>query len=667
MSKTKRALALFIFLSIAVIFSYFASAEILISQVSDRYNVGDKFNVSITLIYSSDTTDLLRVTFQCGEKEIEIYRNTHSVEANEEEKIMVSTVLGDFLIGDVRGECVIKVFYAEEEKIGSTFELTNELEVTMHANAITFSPEEEIIIEGSVKKANSFLEEGFVEARLENTNITNFGIVKDGKFSLKLKLPGNIKGSQYQIFTKAYERSPSGEVTNEGVYYVSITVRQVPKSIDIALDTQRITPDSELSYSIMVLDQAGENINTDASLKIFLPDGKIKMQEIVKTGETQKLFFARNETPGTWKMQASTGSLTAERKFEISELKELSFKLENSILTVTNIGNVPYSGFFEVTIGEKNEVKELKNLPVGESKKFNLKAPEGEYSISVKNNDAIKNLGTIFLTGRAISIDDIGGNIFGDFMIVFWIVLIIIALATVIYFIRKVKRKSYTGREPTSSTSIGANMQISPFKKMQMGSTPVASAISTDLIQKGEKKESAIISLYIKNSSALSSANSEALRVIDGALAKAKEKKAKIYIDGDYRVIVIAPQIINEDIYLFAIKVASEIEKAIVNHNRKSALKIQYSFGITLGYLIVESSEGKFKFMSVDNVIVNAKRISSMTANGIFITEDIHRRTISAVKAEKLPDRNLWKVQSVTDRSEHREFIDKFMNRQNKK
>lgn len=655
MNNSKRGLALFIFISITIIFSTLTSAELLISQVSDSYNVGDKFNLSITLIYPNEMTNLLRVVFQCSETEIEIYRNTHTIEANKEEEIMVSTILGNFLIGETRGKCIIKVSYGNEQKSGSTFELTSNLEVTMHANALTFSPSEEIILDGTVKKSNSLLEDGFVEVRLEGTNITNFGTVKEGGFSARLRLPENIRANHYQIFVRAYERASSGEITNEGISFEPINVRQVPKSLDIALDSQAVSPNSELSYSVRVLDQAGENINSDVSFKLILPDGKIKLQEIIKSGEARKIFFAKNDSPGNWKIEASTAGFTASRKIEMGELRELSFKLENSFLEVTNIGNVPYTGFFEITIGGKNEIKELKNLEVGETKKFSLKAPEGEYSVEVKNNDVIHNLGTTFLTGRAISIDDIGGNLFGDFMIIVWIILLIIALAVVIYFVRKVRKKPYFGKEP----AIGVSNSSS--KKISMESMPV---ISSGLIQRGEKRESAIIALHIKNLSALSSANSESLRAIDGALARAKEKKVKIYVDGDYRVIVLAAPIIKEDIYLASIKMAVEIEKAIVNSNRKSALKVQYNLGITLGDLIVESSEGKFKFMSVDNVIVNAKRIASMTNNGVFITEELHRRTAGTVKAEKLPDRNLWKVVSVTDRTEHKEFIDKFMNRQ---
>lgn len=656
MRKTKKSLALFICLSIAVFLSALTSAEILISQTSDSYNVGDKFNISITLIYPNEMTDLLRVTFQCAEKEVEIYRNTHSIESNKEEKIMVSTILGNFLIGDVRGQCIVKVSYSNEQKTGSTFGLTSNLEVTTHANALTFSPDEEIILEGAVKKSNSLLEEGFVEVRLEGANVTNFGTVKEGRFSARLRLPEDTKAGHYQIFVRAYERASSGEITNEGTSYEPINVRQVPKSLDIALDSQTIEPNSELSYSVRVLDQAGENINSDVSFKLILPDGKIKSQEIIKSGEARKIFFAKNDSPGNWKIEAGTAGFTASRKVEIGELRELSFKLENSFLEVTNIGNVPYTGFFEITIGEKNEIKELKALEVGASKKFSLKAPEGEYSITIKNADDIQSLGKTFLTGRAISVDDIGGNILGEFTIVIWIILLIIALAVVIYFVRKVKRKSYLGREPSNP-----GFSLTSLKKTRTENMPVLSASP---IQQGERHESAAVALHIKNLSALSSANSEALRAVDGALAKVKEKKARIYVDGDYRVIILAPPIIQGDLYAESIKMAVEMEKAIVNYNRKSALKVQYNFGITLGDLVIDSAEGKFKFMSMDNIIVNAKRIASMTSSGVFITEELHRKTVGTVKAEKLPDRNLWKVVAVTDRSEHKEFIDKFMNRQ---
>jgi len=654
MGKTKRAGALFIFLLIATIFSALTSAELLISQTPGSYNIGDKFNISVSIIYPNDMANLLRVVFQCGETEIEIYRNTHAIKGGKEEKLTVSTVLGNFLIGETRGQCVVKVYYGSEQKTGSTFYIVSDIDLTMHTNALTFSPKEEIILEGTARKSNSILEEGFIEVRLEGTNITNFGTVKNGVFSIRLKIPQNERAGQYQIFARAYERAPSGEITNEGISYEQINIRQVPKSLNLALDSQSISPNSELSYVVMVLDQAGENIVSDASVKVLSPDGEIRLQEIIKTGETQRLFFAKNDSPGNWKIEASTGEFTTSRKIEVGELRELSFKLESGLLEVINVGNIPYTGFFEIVIGKEKEIKELKNLGVGKSKRFNLKAPEGEYSIEIINNDAVYPLGPTFLTGKVISVDDIEGNLSGDFMMVVWVVFLILGLAVVTYFIRKVRKKPYFGREPIFG--VGG----SPSKKTRMENAPVLSS----QIQQGERHESVAVALHIKNFSTLSSANSEAPRAIDRALAKVKERKAKVYVDGDYRIIILAPTTIKGDLYSESVKIAVEVEKAIVNYNRKSALKIQYNFGITLGDLIIDSADGKFRFASVDNIIVNAKRMASMTSNGVFITEEMHRRTAGIVKAEKLPDRNIWKVLSVTDRSEHKEFIDKFMNRQ---
>ena len=56
----------------------------------------------------------------------------------------------------------------------------------------------------------------------------------------------------------------------------------------------------------------------------------------------------------TWIVSLDVEEAETIRKLFVAELEKVSFSLENEILSVTNVGNVPFTDAVEITIGEVN-------------------------------------------------------------------------------------------------------------------------------------------------------------------------------------------------------------------------------------------------------------------------------------------------------------------------
>ncbi|MFH1290798.1 MAG: hypothetical protein ABIH92_05325 [Nanoarchaeota archaeon] len=628
-----------------------ASAELLFGQTESLYNVGDKFDISIKVSPQTYASNFLSAKLICEGKEIELFRSPLSVEAGGEEEIIISTNLDNFLIGGVKGFCFLKASFGDEVADSQKFEVTNEVGVTLNIEGILFNPRESVNVHGQAKKANGVPLEGFVEVSIPGIDFSYTGQVASGEFNFNFTIPSNAPSGGYTLEVRAYEKDIFGSIINEGTTASTVRIKQIIRELEVALNDQSVTPVEELTYSIIVYDQAKEHAEADVSIVIYRPDGTVLEKKIVRAEETNAVSLESNAAPGYWRIEAKLNELETTKEFLIEEFKDVSFSLENQTLVIENTGNVPYNGPVEITIGGINEVKEL-DLPLGESKKFKLLAPDGEYNIEVGKGSKKQELGTTFLTGKAISVEDIGGDLFGtSFVILLGLITILVIAVVVVYFYKKISRDKAS---PLGKSTISK-------KPGKTGPEIIKSAskeLPGNVIDKGEKQESSIISLKIKNMQELGGANSEAMKSIDSALWRAKEAGAKIYSDGDFRIMIFAPILTQEkDNSVIAIRSARTIERVLHSHNRRASPKINFGLAANLGNLIVESKEGKFRFMSLNNIIATTKRLSEESNAETLISESLRKKTVGRVKAEKLKDKNLWKVEKVIDRAAYSDHI----------
>jgi hypothetical protein len=658
------------------------SAEIIITQPNALYNIGDDFNVTIAISQNQDVNDFLQASLICPGKSIELYKSPISIKAGVQKNIALEATLDKSLIGNSIGECTISAIYLNEEQSSQKFEISNKIEVSSQINNSVLLPGESTTIVGTAKKINGQNLEGFVEASIPEINFSLSGTVSAGKFEFIITLPDNVPSSTYDLKIRAYEKNLN-EITNEGTSSNTIRVKQVIRKIDLAFDSPSIIPGNQIAYAPLLYDQSGIEVKQDVGITIYSPNDTIIGKKLIKSGETNIFETQQNFAPGYWKVEAKLNDLNIVKTFYIEELQKATFELVNQTLVIHNIGNVVYNKPLEVGIGGVKEIKDL-SLEVGETKTFELLAPNGEYDIEINNGEERKVLGKTMLTGNAIGVKDMEEFASNNYPIGMWIILIIILAYFAYKYYKKVRNNNYYGSTPkfTLPLKISPKQENKPIRldlssppdsslaenRPQIPQRPNIALINTksnNIIDNGEKQEVAVIALKIKNFAEVQDSESNAADAIENALSLARKVKAKVYSSQDYKISMFAPSITKHpENFLLAVKVAKEMTDLLNNHNKKFGHKVDFGIAVGKGLMIIESKAGEFKFTSVGNTTIIAKKAAESSNQELLVTEELQRKVMANVKGDKIPGTNLWRVSSIVDRSQHSDFISNFVRRQ---
>ena len=448
-----------------------------------------------------------------------------------------------------------------------------------------------------------------------------------------------------------------------GESYRDIEVQQVIRNIDLTFNFESIVPGNELLFTPFLYDQAGNYGEGDVALRVYMPDKTLFLEKLSKASEVNSIMLGLNYTPGFWEVDASTETLEITKQFFVEELRMLDSRLELGKLIVTNIGNVPYNGFVEIFIGNKSQIKTI-NLTMGESREFKLGAPDGDYDI-LFNDGNLRFLGSTFLTGKAIGIDEEGvGSLFGNFWVWIWALVVAIVFVVIMIFLRKYLRNKSFSKMPNIITPGGKLVSQPLGVSTQKAGVMSASGGSMD---SGVRQEASIVALKIKNLAVLKGTRGmdSPMEVVEDALSHAKTSGAKVYVDEDYRLIIFIPLITKEkENDLRAINTAKYMADLFEKHNKVSAYKIEFGAGIHSGQLAVESKDKNIKFVSMDNTIVIAKRIAESSNGNILLSDNVHRKVLGKIRAEKIAGTNFWQLKKFVDREDYSDFVQKFLNKQ---
>ena len=634
------------------------SAEILIGQTESTYSLGDSLNLQITVIASSDSNGFFTSKLVCeGVDDTEIYKTHLSLQTSQRKDIPLSINFADFLVGNVQGTCYIKSEYAGESAISQKFKISKGITITLDIGGISFDPGSAVKITGKASKDNGDLVEGYAEFTAPQLEISLLAPVSKGSFELNFTIPTNALSGNYDMKVKVYEKDSSGKVTNSGEASATIRAKQLMKSIKTEFSTRSVSPETPIVYTVYIYDQAGEKMAQDVGISIYRPDKTVFIKKLVKSGESNTFSSDSNSTPGYWRIDAGLDSLETSEMFLVEEFMRAAFSLENKTLVVTNIGNVPYKKTIEVRFGEITEIKDIE-LGLAETAKYRLLAPDGVYDISVADGSTSAQFGSTFLTGRAIGIGPADSFSFSNIWL--WIVLILIVVIAIagVFIYRKIRKNKALGN--VASKPIKVSPQPDNLPKGIAKATPAA-----NIIDQGQKQESTVIALSLRNLPFLENNKAkEALEAIDNALWQAKTAGAKIYMEGDYRMIILSPMLTKErDNTLKAILIAQTVERILREHNKRSAQKIEFGIGINSGDLITEKHDNSFKFVSLGNTITAARRLARESTASVLISEDLRRKNINRLKAVKTTE-NGWKVEKIIDRSQHQDYVRTMLDRQ---
>lgn len=164
-------------------------------------------------------------------------------------------------------------------------------------------------------------------------------------------------------------------------------------------------PGEKISVSIFIYSEGNKILNEPVNIIIKNNYAEIFKEEIVNSGEAIKFTLPENALRGHWAITAKYKDIEKTQLFNVMELEKAEIILDNDILIVKNVGNIPYRKSIQIAIGEHEETAFVP-LGVGETKEIKLNG-NGVYDVRV--SDGTKENTKIFqgveLTGNVVGLE----------------------------------------------------------------------------------------------------------------------------------------------------------------------------------------------------------------------------------------------------------------------
>lgn len=650
---------LLIFLSFTLL-SSIISAEIIITQQPDSvYNLGDIVNLPMKITSLTETTDFLKISLICNGIETEVHKEYILLEIGEEAELIIKIPLITSFTSRDAGKCVIKSVLGTDNILSDEFELLNNIEISLEETAIEINPGDNLIIKGEAKKGTGVGAKGIMEAFLikdYEEKLKFSDTISKGYFNLNLTIPKNFPSGDYLLRLNAYEKDIEGQITNQGEINTGITINQIPTSLEIALENQKIESGTSAKIRVILHDQTGEKISSITTLKIFNDKNKLILEKELNTDEVYEHEIIYNQKPEEWKLTAISEGVEGASYLEILPTAKVETILINKTLLVKNIGNIPYNKSIPIKIGD-NTINIETSLGVGQEQKYILSAPDGEYEVEFAGQTQ-----NVMLTGASIGIKEVGGS-FIQYPLVWMFIIGILGFVSYIFF-KKGYNKTFIGYI-TRKKGESKEVKGTPIRKDSLVKSNNKAELSLSI--KGVKQGISLICLKIKNLKEIESKKGDIEETLQQIVTSAEENKALTYENQENIFFLFVPlktkTFKNEKT---AIQTAQTIKRILDHSNKLFKDKIDYGIALNHGSIVVKQESDSFKFMSLGTLMSEARKISAESKGEVLLSEEIKDKAATEIKTEKLQNSKtpVYKIKELKeDNVENQKFISNFIKR----
>jgi hypothetical protein len=673
---------LFIILALILFVSPIISSEMIINQQPNKiYNLGDSISVPVTIVSLTGTSTTFSMDLLCGPKQINFYKNGVKLSGGEQKIMDASLVLTKDIVGEYIGTCKIKAMLPGDSVpylLTNEFKISNLISIQPNTDQKEFSPGQSILIFGDAIKENGQDSNGFIDMNIIIGNssaedIIQSGTINNGMYSMNITFPANMRAGNYLVKLTAYEMTPDGLKTNKGFTNYNIAIKQIPTSLELVFENNKVVPGTNVRVKAILHDQTGDLINSNSIITIKKGETEIKIQSEKATGEYLEFPITYNEAPSNWIVFAISNQLTAQSNFTVIENKDINVDITNQTVTFINIGNVPYNDTVTIKIGENYSLAVPVFLPVDGTQKYELKAPNGEYEVEVLNeNSQSKVKQSVVLTGRVVEAKDLSQSGFNIKPIIF-ILIGLIVLVIIFIFIRKAYRnkKNYgTGsglglfkkKVKQPKVNVAWENRAMPLSKNSKLETKNRASLSLSI--KGSKQDISIVDVNIKNLREIQEKKGNAEEELQKIINIAENKRAFVYENQNNLFLILSPSktrtMQNEAI---ALDIAQNAKEILSAHNKISKHNLDFGISVEYGSIVEKTENGIMEFMSLGTLMSNAKKIASSAQGEVLLGEKIKDKLIN-VRTEKQSNSKVpaYKVKEIKYHDEeHSRFIKSFL------
>ncbi len=651
--------------------------------VNKIYNLGDTVYVPMTIKTLTRVFENLDINLICNGTETNFHRQGINLVSGGEIAVEASLLLMKSKIGVSTGTCIIKAVLGADYILTDEFRISDVLTLEASSDKTEYNPRETVSISGKATKENAEGADGFVEAEISMPvtnfstsnytiqNITQLGTMAEGIFSMSFVVPSDMKAGTYFANVKGYEKDANGDITNQGNNGFTFVVKQFPTNLELILENTEIEPRTTFKLTPVLHDQTGESMSAIVFITLKDTTDKIYEQKEINTNEAFEYFVKANEAPAEWKAFAVSSQLTSESRFRIKEKEKIDVQIVNKTIQITNTGNVPYNKTLLVKIGD-NPLNLDISLNVGQSKKYILSAPNGEYKVEVVSTSGEQFSQMTSLTGRAIDIREASGGILSlaEHPVLWVFVFLILGFVTLTIF-KRVRKKPF----------FGFGNPLSVFKKKDYGKremifnrsssvTNTGSKAELSLSIRGEKQDASVVCVRIRNLREVRSKRGSASDAIQRITDAAEESKAVTYENQDFLFFILAP--VKTKTYQnekTALEIAENTRNILTEHNKMFNQKIDFGVSVNQGAIVAKFEGGVLQFMSMGTLITALKRIAALSKGEVLLSEKMNDLVRVNVKTEKRIREGtpVFVIKGIKkENEEHKKFIRNFVDRMEK-
>lgn len=660
--KNIKLIPIFLLIVISLCLS---SASIEISEPNQIYNLGDEINTKLVITPPEKVEGVFEFSLICENDFVSLYKITSASSSFSKDKKVTLTLRNSLdenslnkPLESLQGDCYLQVKLGNIISRTDTFKITKKIDIQAKLDKESYNPGETINLNIDSTKTNQKKLNGFIEI---SGIVESEKAISNGKLSENLVLPKNLEPDNYNLQIKAYEKDSNGKIINEGEVRVSFKINQIPTFIPITLSKLESNPGEKIEIGAEILDQSNKKIDGLINIEITSPFGEKNFLNI-NSGELSEFEFPTNALAGNWKIKANYGKLSEERKIKLNKkaILDISFIEDSSIVKIKNIGNTEFSDIVQLKISE-NPIEFNLNLKPNQEKKFIISAPNGEYDVRITGE---KNLleQRVLLTGNTISIREAKAKVTDYPIILITIILLIILLGIVLFFRFSKKEFNLNKKVKTRLNKIknlksddSGRKILSEYKK-----NPLANAESS-LVIKGIKEPTTIISLNIKNKLSINSKER-----LNGILSKLNRKEIAIEFKENEVILILSPRKTKNFRNEYrAVKIALDLEKQLIEHNRKFNEKINFGIGINSGDIIASLEKENLKYTGTDNTIPVSKKLSNLSNEDVLISERVKNKLLREAKTEKLEKDGItyYKVFNILEKQKNQEKLKDLLKR----
>ncbi|PIO01017.1 hypothetical protein COT60_02670 [Candidatus Pacearchaeota archaeon CG09_land_8_20_14_0_10_30_9] len=625
-------------------------------QPHSVYNFGDKINTTLDISSNGEFNEIISINLKCGNGEVQVYKEFLSLSENLQKNVMVPVVKN--FIGNLSGECKLDVFSGNKLEISSSlFKVSNSLKIEFLNWKDSFTPNEQIRIEGSAIKENGNNVDGTYFATIDDNNFS--GEVNNGEFSISFKSPSDFLAGNHKFILKITEEEKNGEILNYGEKVTFLNVLQVPISIEVVLDKKDILPGEKLKGKVVLHDQTGESIpRVEVYVAVKNNNGEIIKKIISKTETPFEYLVEKNQSPSIFQVSAYSNDLINGADFNILENREISSEIINRTLTLTNTGNIFYEGDLILYIGLDNVSIPL-SLPVGGYERYTLSAPDGDYDITV---GSLKK--RVSLSGNAIQVQKINQTEYSFTPFIWTFVLVVLAFGA--YFIFKKWHKPHTFARSKKQKNV---KKISEIRSVHE-SIPVFDSkkkVELSLSIVGTKQNATLGCISIKNYPEISSGQGNVKETFLRIEQIVEENKGFVYQNESYLFFILAPAITrtfkNQKV---GVLISQQIKNILNEHNKKFKQRIEFGISVNYGTVITKIESNKIQFMSLGTLITTSKKLASFSLGKIIVSDKLLENMEEKIKGDLVQVGSLkgYKLENLVDKNSHSTFIKGFLARQ---